>query len=261
MIYLKEKILGGIIMFNRIVFAIITLVFGIIALLFSLITFPLIMGWIAIICAIGAGLMILGGILGIVKELIPTGKFKNAANPAARALGWTGFTTFALTLLVIGCIALAGTFNQQLVNNQVPTNPSPTTAPTSVATTAPTAPAPTATIAVVDPALEHGTYPQTQIGHPNFYVETGTNAAYKWTFEVKDQEIGIVGGLVVDGKSGGVYRAYGPGKYTVTVQNGFVLTTQKEWAQNEFMFRVGQAVQYNWAHATVDYGPLTPPSK
>jgi hypothetical protein len=112
-------------------------------------------------------------------------------------------------------------------------------------------------IAVTDPALEHGTYPQVQIGHPDFYVETGTNATYRWTFEVKPTEVGIVGGLVVDGQSGGVYRAYGPGKYTVQIQNGFCLTTKSDWAQNEFEFRIGQAIKYNWACGTVDYGPLT----
>ncbi|MEI8068085.1 MAG: hypothetical protein WCG91_04045 [Candidatus Shapirobacteria bacterium] len=111
-------------------------------------------------------------------------------------------------------------------------------------------------VVVSNPAIDHGNLPQKQIGHPNWYTETGTNATYKWTFRVKTGEIGIVGGLVVDGKNGGVYRAYSPGTYTVRIQNGFALTTKKAWAKNEFNFRIGQAVKYKWARGTIDYGPL-----
>ncbi len=114
---------------------------------------------------------------------------------------------------------------------------------------------------VVDPALEHGTYPQTQIGHPNFYVETGTDKTFKWTFQVKTGEVGIVGGNIVDGVGKGVYRAYPVGTYTVTVTNGFVLTTITEWSYNEFWFRVGQAVKYKWDHDTVDTANIIAPLK
>ncbi len=118
----------------------------------------------------------------------------------------------------------------------------------------------TENLTVVDPALEHGTLPQTQIGHPNFYVESGTNATYKWKFEVKQGEIGIAGGTVVDGIGNGVLKVFDkPGVYTVTVQNGFVLTIISAWAQNELGFRYYETLRYKWDCNTIIAGSLIDP--
>lgn len=96
--------------------------------------------------------------------------------------------------------------------------------------------------------------PQPQIGHPSVYVETGVNDKTRcWIVPVKEGFVAIVGGFKVDGISNGVYRAIpGPDTATVEVTDGFALVVVEEVAREEFCFRVGQAVEYGWAHQTVE---------
>ena len=107
-----------------------------------------------------------------------------------------------------------------------------------------------------------GTYnipPQMQIGHPSVYVETGvpdpisgTDAHTKrWVLDVLQGTVAIVGGFTVDGISNGVYKAIeGPARLDTTVTNGFLAITIDEWGNGEFCFRIGQAIQFGWAHNT-----------
>ncbi|HPT66223.1 MAG TPA: hypothetical protein PK257_02845 [Candidatus Woesebacteria bacterium] len=229
-------------MFKKFVLPSFGILLAIIVGIISLTVLPLIMGAWTIVVLVGAIIAIIG--LGFFIVAAATNGHYAWMKPTKIATFFTGLGIIVLAFAIWGTIALSSQTTQA--------------APTTVSITAATT---TATLAVVDPALEHGNLPQEQIGHPNWYTETGTNDEYKWTFEVKTGEVGIVGGLVVDGKNGGVYRAYAPGIYTVQIQNGFALTTKAEWAQNEFEFRLGQAIQYNWAYGTVDYGPLTPPTQ
>jgi hypothetical protein len=107
--------------------------------------------------------------------------------------------------------------------------------------------------------------PQPQIGHPSAYLETGVPCvnvdgsttctdvdAHTKTYkiEILPDAVAIVGGVKVDGVDGGVYKAMaGPGTLQTTVTDGFVAITKKDWGQGEWCFRIGQTVQYNWAHA------------
>jgi hypothetical protein len=94
--------------------------------------------------------------------------------------------------------------------------------------------------------------PQSQIEHPSFYIETGVTGTVTWNISVPNDGVLIVGGTSVDGVGGGVYKAMSGGQsYNVTVTNGFAAVTKREFGNGEFCFRVGQAVQYNWAHQTV----------
>ena len=98
--------------------------------------------------------------------------------------------------------------------------------------------------------------PQPQLRHPTQYLETGVGNAKSWTFQLGADEVLIVGGFAVDGVDGGVYKAWqGSQEVTVSVTDGFALVIADEWARDEFCFRVGQAVQYGWAHKYVE--PLT----
>ncbi len=97
-----------------------------------------------------------------------------------------------------------------------------------------------------------GQPPQPQQRHPTQYLETGVGNTKSWSFNIAPDEVLIAGGWAVDGTSSGVYKAW-PGSQSVTtsVTDGFALLIKKEWARDEFCFRVAQAVQYNWAHGTV----------
>lgn len=98
---------------------------------------------------------------------------------------------------------------------------------------------------------------QAYVPHPRFYQETGIEGSKTWNnLVVNNDEYLVVGGVSVNGINDGVYRGYGPGKYTVTVTNGFVAIVDDDWGNEEFDFRVGQAVQYEWAHAHIDRGPI-----
>ena len=94
--------------------------------------------------------------------------------------------------------------------------------------------------------------PQPYVPHPSLYVETGTKGKTTWLIDIPADSILVVGGLEVDGVGGGVYRAYSGGQeVTVTVKDGFASVVISEWGRNEFCFRLGQAVEYDWKHNTV----------
>lgn len=107
--------------------------------------------------------------------------------------------------------------------------------------------------------------PQPQIGHPSAYVETGVNdRTMCWTVPIKEGFVAIIGGFNVDEVSNGVYRAIpGPDTATVEVTDGFALVIVEEVAREEFCFRVGQAIEYGWAHETIEplssWPPCEPP--
>ncbi len=108
--------------------------------------------------------------------------------------------------------------------------------------------------------------PQPEIGHPSVYLETGVpcknvpqgtvcadlnDHTKHWVIPLLTGTTAIVGGFNVDGTSNGVYKAVaGPGTLDTTVTDGFVAITKNEWANTEFCFRIAQAVQFGWAHAT-----------
>ncbi len=100
--------------------------------------------------------------------------------------------------------------------------------------------------------------PQPQVGHPSEYIETGkpdkfsVNAHTKhWVLPLLTGTTAIIGGFVVDGTEGGVYKAVsGPGQLDTTVTDGFVAITKSDWGNAEFCFRIAQAIEFGWAHAT-----------
>ena len=93
--------------------------------------------------------------------------------------------------------------------------------------------------------------------HPRFYEETGIGKTKTWrNLVVNRDEYLVVGGTVVNRVEDGVYQGYGPGVYTVTVTDGLVAIVDDDWASLEFNFRVNQAIQFKWAHAHIDRGPI-----
>lgn len=107
----------------------------------------------------------------------------------------------------------------------------------------------------------YGLQPQPYIPHPSLYLETGHTGTDEqktktWTLNVLDGATLVYGGYRVDGVNGGVYGAIqGPTTVTITVTDGFVSIVTNDWAQQEYCFRLGQALQYGWAHAYLH--PLT----
>ena len=98
---------------------------------------------------------------------------------------------------------------------------------------------------------------QAYVPHPRFYEETGIEGTKTFkNLVVNDDEYLIVGGTSVNGTDDGVYRGYGPGTYTIKVVNGFVSIVDDDWGNEEFDFRVAQAVEYGWAHAHINRGPI-----
>ncbi len=99
---------------------------------------------------------------------------------------------------------------------------------------------------------------QPYISHPRLYMETGIGKTK--TFEnivVNEGEYLIVGGVIVNGVDGGVYQGFGPGIYEkIVATDGFISVADKVFAKDEFDFRVKQAEEYNWAHGTIDRGPI-----
>ena len=92
--------------------------------------------------------------------------------------------------------------------------------------------------------------PQVQIGHPAFYLETGVTGSIGWTIQAPGNAFVIAGGYTVNDKTNGVYQAWkGGDKIRVDVTDGFVLVTTSDWARDEFCFRLGQAVDFGWAHS------------
>lgn len=117
-------------------------------------------------------------------------------------------------------------------------------------------PKPTTTVSFISGCQKIPNYdrpPQPQIGHPSFYIETGVNKDEQcWEIPIKEGFVAVVGGFTVDGVSNGVYKAIeGPKTITVRVVDGFALVAVREAAQGEFLFRVNQAIQYNWARNTI----------
>lgn len=98
---------------------------------------------------------------------------------------------------------------------------------------------------------------QNYVPHPRRYEETGIEGTKTWeNLVVNDDEYLVVGGVTVNGINDGVYQGYGPGTYTVTVTNGFISVVDDDWGDEEFDFRVDQAVQYGWAHAHLSRGVI-----
>lgn len=128
-------------------------------------------------------------------------------------------------------------FGQQVPAPATPTAPAP----------AVQAPKPPVATATPPPAA-----PATMMGRPSLYLETGTGKTQTWTLEILPNMVAIIGGYTVNGLTQGVYMAQaGPSALNVTVTDGFVAITKSEWGNQEFCFRVDQAIQYNWAHNTV----------
>lgn len=97
----------------------------------------------------------------------------------------------------------------------------------------------------------YGQPPQPYIPHPSFYQETGIQKTRTWSVPVDSDKVMIVGGYTVDGQGGGVYKAYTGGQtVNVTITDGFVSVVLAKWGNNEWCFRIAQAVQYGWAHGT-----------
>jgi len=88
------------------------------------------------------------------------------------------------------------------------------------------------------------------------YAETGKGASKNFTLIVENGNIGIVGGYTVNGQSNGVYRAYRPGTYSLSITDGFIYEIDQAHAKAEFNSRVSQARNSGWACSTIDYGPL-----
>lgn len=78
------------------------------------------------------------------------------------------------------------------------------------------------------------------------YQETGSKTK-DITYYVCPRQIAIVGGYKVNGLSGGVYKLVGPGTYTDTITDGFVMVVDKSVAAKEWQFRLYQVHQNKWA--------------
>jgi len=95
--------------------------------------------------------------------------------------------------------------------------------------------------------------PQTEVGHPSFYLETGKTGAASWNVQAPSGSVIIAGGTDINDLHDGVLQAWNGGgsPVSVTVKNGFILVTTADWASQEFCFRKGQMVQFNWARKNV----------
>lgn len=135
--------------FKNIWFAILVLIFGIAGLIFSIVTLPFFLGSWAVTTMVGAIAMIIGGGLGILKEIVLNEKFQKAAKASYKSLVWIGFTLFVLPILIGLLTVLAMNFNERFYSTKttptettgsivIPTEtvapaiPSETTAPASV---------------------------------------------------------------------------------------------------------------------------------
>ncbi len=98
---------------------------------------------------------------------------------------------------------------------------------------------------------------QMQNRHPAIYSQTQVSGVpVSYIIDVPDGYFAIVGGFKVDDVNNGVYQGLGPGHYTRTVTDGFVEIVRATWAKAEWDFRIGEATQFNWAHNSVDAGPI-----
>lgn len=114
-------------------------------------------------------------------------------------------------------------------------------------------PTPTATLPPTEEVPPNQSQPpQTQERHPSLYVETGVGQTRVWRFSLAEGEVLIIGGWKVDDQEQGVYQAVaGPAEISVSVTDGFAIVVAKQWAHQEFCFRVKQAKEYGWAHEHV----------
>lgn len=146
---------------GKILFPIMVMILGITALILSLITFPLFMGGWAAACVLGAILMIVGSVFGILR--IIENKFGKVANGLFGGFSSVGAAIFLLTLLVIGMITMAGNFNKNFSATGETIPAATTTAAAAVetasGTTVPVASetaAATATAANIAPVVNNG---------------------------------------------------------------------------------------------------------
>jgi hypothetical protein len=153
-----------------------------------------------------------------------------------------------VSVVILVPVLLAGIFfpGRSSANSLTPM-PTPTVMPTETPTTT----APAGPSASTD---GYGLQPQPYIPHPSLYLETGHTGTDEqktqtWTLGVLDGSTLVYGGYRVDGVKGGVYGAIsGPTTVTITVTDGFVSIVTNNWAQQEYCFRLSQAIQYGWAH-------------
>lgn len=163
----------------------------------------------------------------------------------------------AIGLAILGLVICAALFfAARALLTRPGAQPTATVQPTSAP---PTSAAPTATpaqpTATAQPVgqPDYGQPPQPYIGHPSWYQETGIGQTKNWTIPVEADNVLVVGGFKVDGRDGGVYKAWFGGQtVTVSVTDGFALVIAKEWARDEFCFRVNQAKEFGWAHKYVE---------
>ena len=218
------------------------------------------MNWVLII--VGILVAIMAGLFGgyLIRVLL-LNRFPQLGNGERKALGW---------ISVILIAVLVGWFLVPwLGSKNLPTTAQATTGTEETETVralqtavaelkAQKAEAPTTQLVTQGETCQkvfaYDRVPQPQIAHPSFYNETGVNTKTMcWEVELRDGFTLIIGGFVVDGVSGGVYKAIqGPANVNVRITDGFIAIVVKEVAEREFCFRLGQAVQYNWAHGTVE---------
>ncbi len=134
-----------------------------------------------------------------------------------------------------------------------PTAPAPTSVPPYVP---PPAPQPTPAAGPAPATTpSYGLPPQPYVPHPSSYQETGHTGSdaektQNWNIPVLAGTVLVYGGYTVNGESGGAYGAIaGPTTATITVTDGFYSVVTTEWSQQEYCFRLSQAIQYGWAHA------------
>ncbi len=79
------------------------------------------------------------------------------------------------------------------------------------------------------------------------YTETGPGTG-TFTITLSATETAVVGGYRVDGADHGAYRMRcGPGAFTTTITDGFFVIVPSARAQEEFLIRLNQANQHNYA--------------
>lgn len=184
-------------------------------------------------------------------------------NPMKKNTFNLGEALFWLAVLIIVLFVGYTVFDRVMPTNDV-TNPPMITAPVTANTVAYVAPVAATTgtynapvtAAIADTSGQ--VTEQAYIPHPRFYQETGIEGTKTWkNVVVNDDEYLVVGGVVVNGVSDGVYQGYGPGTYAkITVTDGFLSIVDDDWGAQEFDFRVAQAITYKWAHAHINRGPI-----
>lgn len=78
------------------------------------------------------------------------------------------------------------------------------------------------------------------------YQSTGSGTK-SISYYVCPQQIAIVGGYKMNGLEKGIYKVVGPGTYTESITDGFVVVVDKSVAAKEWQFRLYQVKQNKWA--------------